>query len=62
MASRCFPGVVRSRSSCSVYLPFAEGGEPVTSEIVSKVLLLSNDAQLRDPTILAQIEALPRAA
>ncbi len=46
----------------AIYLPFAEGGEPVTSEIVSKVLLLSNDGQIRDPTILAQIAALPQAA
>jgi hypothetical protein len=42
----------------AIYLPFAEGGEPVTSEIVSKVLLLSNDRQISDPTILSQIGAL----
>jgi hypothetical protein len=34
----------------------------VTSEIVSKVLLLSNDRQLSDPTLLSQIGAPPQAA
>lgn len=46
----------------AIYLPFAEGGEPITSEIVSKVLLLSNDRQISDPTILSQIGALQQAA
>jgi hypothetical protein len=39
----------------AVYLPFAEGGETLSSEIVSKVLLLANDQTITDPTILAQI-------
>lgn len=46
----------------AIYLPFADGGEPLTSEIISKVLLLSNDHQIRDPSILSQIGALRQAA
>jgi hypothetical protein len=46
----------------AIYLPFAEGGEPLSSEIVSKVLLLSADSQIRDATILSQISAFKRAA
>ncbi|GAB4210294.1 MAG: hypothetical protein OHK0022_43090 [Roseiflexaceae bacterium] len=46
----------------ALYLPFAEGGEPVSSEIVSKTLLLANDSTIADPTILAQIRPLRQAA
>lgn len=46
----------------AVYLPFAEGGEPLSSEIISKVLLLVNDLAISDPSILAQISALQQAA
>lgn len=44
-----------------IYLPFVEGGEPLTSEIVSKVLLLSNDHQISDPIIFSQIGVLQQA-
>lgn len=54
--------VPAARERKAIYLPFAEGGEPVTSEIVSKVLLLSNDTQIRDATILSQIGAMRQAA
>ena len=46
----------------AVYLPFAEGGESLSSEIVSKVLLLANDQTISDPTILSQIGPLQQAA
>lgn len=39
----------------AVYLPFAEGGESLTSEVISKVLLLANDTLIKDESILAQI-------
>jgi hypothetical protein len=39
----------------AVYLPFEEGGEPIVSEIISKILLLANDARISDPTIVDQI-------
>jgi hypothetical protein len=46
----------------AIYLPFEEGGEPVTTEIISKVLLLANDTSITDGTILAQIAPLRQAA
>lgn len=46
----------------AVYLPFAEGGEPLSSAIISKVLLLANDLTISDPSILAQISSLQQAA
>lgn len=46
----------------ALYVPYAEGGEPLASEIVSKVLQLANDATITDPTILAQIPVLRQAA
>lgn len=46
----------------AIYLPFAEGGEPIVSEIISKVLLLANDTRITDGTILAQIAPLRQAA
>lgn len=42
----------------AIYLPFAEGGEPITSEIISKVLLLTQDTRITDQTILAQIRPI----
>ncbi len=41
---------------------FEDGGEPISSEIVSKVLLLANDTAITDGTILAQIVSLRQAA
>jgi hypothetical protein len=46
----------------AIYLPFEDGGEPVTSEIISKVLLLAHDTGITDTTILAQIAPLRQAA
>ena len=37
-----------------VFLPFADD-DPRTAEILSKVLLLARDAQIKDPTILEQL-------
>jgi len=38
-----------------LYLPFADK-EPKTSEIISKVIMLSNDSKIKDESILAQIK------
>jgi hypothetical protein len=46
----------------AIYLPFEDGGEPVTSEITSKVLLLAHNTAITDSTILAQIAPLRKAA
>lgn len=37
-----------------IFLPFADD-DPKTAEVISKVLLLARDAEIRDPTIRAQI-------
>jgi hypothetical protein len=37
-----------------IFLPFADD-DPKTAEVVSKVLLLARDKQIKDPTILEQI-------
>jgi hypothetical protein len=50
------------RERKAIYLPFEEGGEPLVSEIISKVILLANDIQIGDMTILAQITPLRQAA
>ena len=39
-----------------VFLPFADD-DPKTAEIVSKVLLLARDAEIKDPLILQQLYA-----
>jgi hypothetical protein len=39
-----------------LFLPFADD-DPKTAEVVSKVLLLANDRQIKDPTILEQLRA-----
>ena len=36
------------------FLPFADD-DPKTAEVISKALLLARDAEIQDPTILAQI-------
>jgi hypothetical protein len=46
----------------AIYLPFEASGEPLISELVSKMLLLANDTQISDTTILAQIAPLRQAA
>ncbi len=39
-----------------IFLPFADD-DPKTAEVISKVLLLARDEQIKDPTILEQIYA-----
>lgn len=39
-----------------IFLPFADD-DPKTAEVVSKVLLLARDAEIRDPNILEWIRA-----
>jgi hypothetical protein len=46
----------------AIFLPFEDGGELVSSEIVSKVVLLANDTAITDGSILAQIVPLRQAA
>jgi hypothetical protein len=37
-----------------VFLPFADD-DPLTAEVVSKLVLLARDAEIRDPAIRAQL-------
>jgi hypothetical protein len=48
---------VHSQHRGRLFLPFADD-DPKTAEVVSKVLLLAKDKEIKDPTILEQI--LPR--
>ena len=45
---------VHSQSRGRIFLPFADD-DPKTAEILSKILLLSEDSKIKDPTILRQI-------
>ena len=45
---------VHSQSRGRIFLPFADD-DPKTAEIMSKILLLSEDSKIKDPTILSQI-------
>jgi hypothetical protein len=45
---------VHSQHRGRIFLPFVDN-DPKTSEIVSKVILLARDEQIKDPTILEQI-------
>lgn len=45
---------VHSQHRGKLFLPFVED-DPQTSEILTKVLFLSDDSRIQDPTILAQI-------
>ena len=54
--------VTNPKERKAIYLPFEDGGEPVSSEIISKVLLLAHDTGITDTTILAQIAPLRQAA
>jgi hypothetical protein len=45
---------VHSQSRGRIFLPFADD-DPKTAEIMSKILLLSEDSKIKDPTILRQI-------
>jgi hypothetical protein len=40
-----------------LFLPFVDD-DPRTAEVVSKVLLLARDSEIKDPTILEQILAV----
>jgi hypothetical protein len=42
-----------------LFLPFADD-DPKTAEVISKVLLLARDEEIKDPTILEQILSRPR--
>lgn len=45
---------VHSQHRGRLFLPFADP-DPKTAEIVSKMLLLAQDDQIKDPTILEQL-------
>ena len=45
---------VHSQARGRIFLPFADD-DPKTAEIMSKILLLSEDTKIKDPTILSQI-------
>lgn len=45
---------VHSQSRGRIFLPFADD-DPKTAEIMSKLLMLSEDSKIKDPTILSQL-------
>ncbi|MCI0709639.1 MAG: DUF4132 domain-containing protein [Chloroflexi bacterium] len=45
---------VHSQHRGRIFLPFVDD-DPRTAEVVSKVILLANDSQIKDPTILEQL-------
>lgn len=47
---------VHSQHRGRLFLPFADN-DPKTAEVLSKVLLLARDQDIKDPTILEQILA-----
>ena len=47
---------VHSQHRGRLFLPFADD-DPRTAEVLSKVLLLAKDTEIKDPTILEQIFA-----
>ena len=47
---------VHSQHRGRIFLPFVDD-EPRTTEIISKVILFSEDRKLKDPTILSQIKS-----
>ena len=47
---------VDSQRRGRIFLPFADD-DPKTAEVVAKVLLLSRDKQISDPTILEQLRS-----
>jgi hypothetical protein len=47
---------VHSQHRGRIFLPFADD-DPKAAEILSKVLLLARDAELKDPNLLDQIRA-----
>ena len=45
---------VHSQARGRMFLPFADD-DPKTAEILSKILLLSEDGKIKDPSILSQL-------
>jgi len=45
---------VHSQHQGRIFLPFADS-DPKTAEVISKILLLARDSEIKDPTILEQI-------
>jgi hypothetical protein len=45
---------VHSQHRGRLFLPFADD-DPRTAEVLSKVILLARDSEIKDPTILQQI-------
>jgi hypothetical protein len=45
---------VQAQNRGRLFLPFADD-DPKTAEVLSKVLLLARDREIRDPSILGQI-------
>jgi hypothetical protein len=45
---------VHSQHRGRIFLPFADD-DPKTAEVISKVMLLARDSELRDPNLLDQI-------
>jgi hypothetical protein len=45
---------VHSQHRGGLFLPFADD-DPKTADVISKVLLLARDAEIKDPTILEQL-------
>lgn len=48
---------VHSQHRGRLFLPFADD-DPKTAEVISKVLLLARDSEIKDPNLLAQIRAV----
>ena len=46
---------VQSQHRGRIFLPFADD-DPKSAEVISKVLLLAKDSEIKDPTILSQIK------
>ena len=51
---------VHSQHRGRIFLPFVDE-DPKTAEIISKVILFSEDSKLKDPTILSQISQRPQS-
>jgi hypothetical protein len=47
---------VHSQHRDRIFLPFADE-DPKTAEILSKVILLARDQEIKDPNVLEQIRA-----
>jgi hypothetical protein len=52
---------VHSQHRGRIFLPFADD-DPRTAEVLSKILLLARDAEIRDPSILKWIQAAERGS